>query len=190
MNMKANNLTDGHMTEFCYGECTFFPSEFDPDEMERTTSQFDLEPNSTTDPNTNSYIKMKPDGVDGQDTIVYKIFNLDDPENDFVQFVAVWNFGNVSIKELNTSKTPININVYPNPTTNLLYINTDNKNIDAIELYDIAGNLVQQEQILNYSGDNTNNTCLVVNTLALKNGAYVGYLIKNKNKISMFRFVK
>ncbi len=189
MHMKRIALTDGHTTEFCYGECTFFPSEFEPNETERTTSQFDLEPNATTNPSTNSYIKMKPDGTNGCDTILYTIFNVDDEENDFVQFLATWDFNDGSIKILNNFETK----VYPTPAITHLYLsynsinsNSINKNIEKIEIYNLAGELLQTENILQL--DVTNE--LKINISALQNGTYIGFLLQDKNKISMFKFIK
>ena len=164
-------MQENHLAEYCFGEeCSFFTS----DNNTKETSQFVLAANATTNPNVDSYIKIVPNDIEGIDTLLVTIYNVDNP-SDFVQFIAVWNFGTSSIQSIS------NINLHPIPVVD--YVNIPNiNNADFIEIYDILGNLIYTEQV--------NSTDLSLDTRKFNKGTFIGYLIKNNKKINSFKIIK
>lgn len=172
MKLEKVYMADEHNIEYCFGdECSFFTSDMDKKE----TSPFTLKAGTTTNPEIDSYLKMLPNGNEGSDTIIVTIYNINNAENDFVRFTAIWNFKDGSIKILDGK------NIYPIPAVN--YVNISNlNNADIIEIYDISGNLVYTQ--------NVTSDKLTINISTLLKGTYFGYLIRNNNKINSFRLVK
>lgn len=79
----------------------------------------------------------------------------------------------------------ININVYPNPTKDILHINTSELDLSSYMLciYDVTGKLVEDMLVENSIYD--------FSTAKLSNGFYFGIITdKIGNKITNFRFIK
>jgi len=63
---------------------------------------------------------------------------------------------------------PTHLNIYPNPTTDIVYIESENEKISEIEIYDVSGKLI-------FKKSNTSS----INLEALQNGIYT-FLIKTE----------
>ena len=70
-----------------------------------------------------------------------------------------------------------NVNIYPNPTRNTIYIETDEINIETISIYDTNGRLITKRFVNNNQVDLTN----------LQTGIYI---IKINNTNTTFKIVK
>lgn len=70
------------------------------------------------------------------------------------------------------------INIYPNPTTDIIYIESENRNILEIEIYDVSSQLIFKKS--NISS---------INLEALQNGIYT-FLIKTEKKNYRKRVIK
>jgi len=73
------------------------------------------------------------------------------------------------------------INIYPNPTNNLLFIRSD-KAIKSVSLYDISGKQVLNKQINNSFGQ--------LDITRLKNGVYILHLLDENQNSSIKQVIK
>ncbi len=80
---------------------------------------------------------------------------------------------NVTILGVNELGMDINVNVFPNPVTDLLTVNVDNNLPSEIVLYDITSRIVFQQKF---------SSALSVSTETLAKGIYL-YEIRNKNEV-------
>ncbi|WP_417888587.1 M43 family zinc metalloprotease [Xanthomarina gelatinilytica] len=82
----------------------------------------------------------------------------------------------LSTSEFELSST---ISIYPNPTTNVLYIKNTNSNVpDSYTVYNMLGQVVLSKNIANESD-------LSVNTTSLSNGMYFIKIAKDSSQVSL-----
>lgn len=71
-----------------------------------------------------------------------------------------------------------NVNAYPNPTSNSVFIETENEKFNTISIYDLSGRLLENKNVVNNKVDLT----------SLQTGTY---LIQTDNqKIQSFKIIK
>ena len=78
---------------------------------------------------------------------------------------------------------PLRLSVYPNPATDKLYLTNHDGEIESINIYNAAGQLVLQHTI-------NGNPLIEINVTSLPKGFYVGTATLDGNKTASFKFVK
>lgn len=78
---------------------------------------------------------------------------------------------------------PQNLSIYPNPVTDRLNILNPEANIQAVSVYNAAGQLVLQTAV-------PNSPILEVNMAGLPNGFYIGMATLDNHQIATFKFMK
>ena len=78
---------------------------------------------------------------------------------------------------------PLQLNVYPNPVTDKLYLTNTDGNIQSINIYNASGQLVLQHAV-------NGNPLIEINVTSLPEGFYVGTATLDGNKTASFKFVK
>jgi len=78
----------------------------------------------------------------------------------------------------------IEVNVFPNPVKNKLFVKVDNIEFDGYEIYSTEGKLILQENVTAKLRSTT------LNTSALQAGLYYLILQKNKQIIYTEKFLK
>ena len=78
---------------------------------------------------------------------------------------------------------PLQLSVYPNPTTDKLYLTNTDGDIQSINIYNAAGQLVLQHAV-------TSNPLIEINVTSLPKGFYVGMATMESNRTATFKFVK
>lgn len=151
---------------FCYNQCN---------SPLRDTLTIQIQAFSTED----VYIQFRSDSVNaGVATSKFKVNQTGIPNNtDTFQLVATTTVA-VGLKELN--KTYNNINLYPNPASEIIYLTINNEEIKEIKIRNQLGQLVE-----NYSLDINNN----INVENLAKGIYTIETYTEKRKYSK-NFIK
>ena len=71
-----------------------------------------------------------------------------------------------------------NVNAYPNPTSNSIFIETENEEFHTISIYDLNGRLIENKKVVNSQVDLT----------SLQTGTYL--IRTNNQKIQLFKIIK
>ncbi|MCB9227652.1 MAG: T9SS type A sorting domain-containing protein [Chitinophagales bacterium] len=71
-----------------------------------------------------------------------------------------------------------NVTAYPNPTSNSVFIETENEKFNAISIYDLSGRLVENKNVINNQ----------VDLSSLQTGTYL--IQTNNQKIQSFKIIK
>lgn len=88
------------------------------------------------------------------------------------------------ISEVIESKTNLEINIYPNPTSDFLRLNIENLDLKSLsyELYDIEGKLITKNLI--------KNNISTIKVDELEKSTYFLKIIKNQNSVKTFKIIK
>lgn len=84
------------------------------------------------------------------------------------------------VSNLNTNEVDKNLSIYPNPTSDLLFIRAVNEKLESISIYDMSGKLILTD---------SSSSKLRVNLRALPTGAYLIFLKTAKGN-KTFKFIK
>jgi hypothetical protein len=78
---------------------------------------------------------------------------------------------------------PLQLNVYPNPATDKLYLTNLDGDLQLINIYNASGQLILQHPV-------NGNPLIEINVTSLPKGFYVGTATMVGNRTAMFKFVK
>ncbi|GAA3510857.1 hypothetical protein GCM10022393_25610 [Aquimarina addita] len=128
----------------------------------------------TTDSSLN---KLMIEVVDGNPLII-----LDEPSNPYPQLLVTQDNSN-TLSITNTNSTNNNILVYPNPSSDIITINSEEGLTPSLySLYDIQGKMIETHTI------NSNST--VLNLEKYTSGIYILKITQNNQKIESFKIIK
>jgi len=148
-----------------------------------TSGLMTYEPGASSKPDLDSYLGMfsgndEEDAMLWIDTFRVTYKNVDNAD-DYVTFLCVWNFKDMSIEIIED----ISNKIFPNPTQEKLNLILGENNINEIEFFDINGNKLLSQDVTHLSEVN-------VDISAFSAGVYIGYFVKSGNRVKIFRFVK
>jgi len=142
-------------------------------------------PGQHSNPYLDSYLGMhsgndEDDAIAMIDTfrVTYRNVNVFNPD-DYVTFLCIWDFKNMSIEIIQD----ISNKIFPNPTQEKLNLVLGENNINEIEFFDINGNKLLSKDVTNLSD-------VSVDISAFSTGVYIGYFVKSGKRVKVFRFVK
>lgn len=83
---------------------------------------------------------------------------------------------------VNEMEMDVSLSVYPNPTTDVLYLKVDNAEGLSYQLFDLQGKLLQSNTI--------NTATTIINTSGLAKTAYLVKVVSRENKVKTFKVIK
>lgn len=183
--MRFLEKTEGHSISYCTVVCY---NPMDHDFVEDIQNAYTWEPGQSSNeifaPSFQIYLHPYPPDtwddirIPGTTKIRLRFMNIDDPDNDFIEFDITYNITVDGVKSV-TYEIPKEFVLYPNPSNNVVRLDIKNEQIvnftnSKVKIYDLLGNVVLSVDNYNPSQD--------INISSLSSGRYIKAITDNKGK--------